>query len=697
MKKNLIVIQEGSKECGAAALLSIIRYYKGNCPINTLLELTDTTKTGTNFYNIKVAAEKIGLSSKAYHVENFEKLENQYTPILCQLINNNFEHFVVIYKIKKDSVILMDPAKGKVIMKTKEFKTLWTGYIMLFEPYKKLPFLEEEKYLNKVIIEIIVKNKIFVINILILSLIFTIVSCIYAFYMELVIDYILTTTKSNLKIITLIFAIILLIKCLSNYFRNKLLIIMNKKIDCSLILNTFHKILLLPYNYYRNKTTGDIISRINDLTYLKVILNKIILTVLLDFFISLVAAILLFKINAQMFLILIIIILIYILLLYIFRPISKKLTNKSQENNAIINSYLIESISGFETIKGLNLESMKYQKFEKLYINHLDTSSFFENINNIELFLKDLFSLVGILLTNYIGFKLIMENVITLGSVITFNALLAYFIDPIRNIINLNKEYYYANNALKRANHMFEVETEDFGKESKLDMNGDIKIKNLSFGYHQTAILKKINIFIKKNSRTLLLGKSGSGKSTLLRLLYKYYDVKRNHIYINSYDINDLTIKDIRKNITYISQNEILYTDTIRNNILLDRNIKEEKFQEVCKLTYVDDIIKDLFLGYDTKLEENGLNISGGQKQRIILARALLKESSIVLIDEGLNEIDINLERKILKNIFKNFPNKTFIIISHRLENVDLYTQVIKLDKGNIKKTKKKKGENYVW
>lgn len=694
MKKNLIVIQEGSKECGAASLLSIIRYYKGNYSINKLIEMTCTSKNGTNFYNIKKAAEEIGLSSKAYHINNLEDINKINTPILCQLINNNYEHFVVVYKIKKDSLKLMDPAKGKVIITKEEFKNLWTGYIMIFEPYKKLPFLKDVKYLNKVIIEIIIKNKSFLINIIILSLIFTIVSCIYAFYMEIVIDHILTTTKSNLKLITFIFAIILLIKCLTNYFRNQLLIIMNKKIDCSLILNTFHKILLLPYSYYKNKTTGDMISRMNDLSYLKVIINKIILTVLLDGLISIIAAIILLKINHTMFLMLIIIIVIYILLLYIFRPISKKLTNITQENNALVNSYLVESISGFETIKGLNAESMMYQKFEKIYVKHLNTKSFLENINNIELLFKDLWTLIGCLLINYYGFKLIMSDIISVGTLITFNTLLVSFIDPIRNVIDLNKEYYYATNALKRANNMFEVETENLEKESTLDIVGSIKIKNLSFGYHQRAVLRNINLKINKNSKTLLLGNSGSGKSTLLKILYKYYDVKRNSIYINNYDLKDLTTEDIRKNITYISQNEVLYTDTIRNNIILDRKIEEKEFQKVCKLTYVKEIVDNLFLGYDTKLEENGLNLSGGQRQRIILARALLKPSSIIMIDEGLNEIDINLERKILKNIFKNYKNKTFIIISHRLENIDLYNQVIKLNKGTIVENLTKKGEN---
>ena len=140
----------------------------------------------------------------------------------------------------------------------------------------------------------------------------------------------------------------------------------------------------------------------------------------------------------------------------------------------------------------------------------------------------------------------------------------------------------------------------------------------------------------------------------------------------------------------------MLYTDTIRNNIVLNRNITNEDFIKIAKLTYVNEIAKDLFMGYDTPLEENAINISGGQRQRIILARTLLKRGNLIMIDEGLNEIDINLERKILKNIFREYNNKTFIIVSHRTDNIDLYDKVIKFDKNNnIDIISKKRGDSY--
>lgn len=691
MNKKLIVKQEGYKECGAACLLSIIRYYQGTVPINKLLELTHTDKTGTSFYNIKAAASQIGLEAIGFKVNNEEvllKLKSITMPSICQLTSNNYEHFVVLYKIKNNKVTLMDPAIGFRIISIEEFTRIWTGYIMIFSKIKKLPYIKEEKYLNKIIIESLIKNKSIVLNIIFLSIIFTIISCIYAMYGGFIIDNILTTNKNNLLIVTFIFGILLLIKCLASFFRNELLIFLNQKLDCSIFLSAFQKILLLPYSYYKNRTTGEVITRVNDLAYIKNLLSKIILTVFLDLIISLGCAIILFKINSLMFLFLVVTIMIYIIIFILFKPTLKKYTNINQENNAQINSLMIESISGFETIKNLNMESKMNEKMTSLYVKSLNDSFTYDNINNLELFIKDIVTHINILLVEFIGFTLVFDNILSVGEIITFITLIDYVISPIRNIIDLNKEYFYAANSLKRANNLFDIDSTDLVSKTNFNISGNIKINNLSYSYNDyNYILNNVNIDIKKGEKVLILGNSGSGKSTILKLLLKYYFPKRDSIYIDDVDINDISISNIKDNITSISQDEIIFTDTIKNNIILDRNIDDISFMNICKLTYVNEIVKNMFLGYDTKLEENGQNISGGQRQRIILARTLLKESKIVLIDEGLNAIDIDLERKILKNIFKKYQYKTIIIVSHRLENMDLYDKVIRLEGGKIKET----------
>ena len=686
MKKNYIILQDGIKECGSACLLSIIRYYGGNVSLEKLLELTNTNKEGTNFYDITKAAYEIGLMAKGYKIENISNLFEIENPFISQIVINNYMHFVVVYKIKNNIITIMDPAKGMVKLSIDNFSKLWTGYILTIEPYKKLPEYHDNNYLNHIIKNIIINNKKMIINIICLTLITTIFTCIYSYHSKIIIDNYLYTNKLSIIVITIIFIIILLIKLITEFLRNNLLLYLNQKIDLSIITTTINKIISLPYSYYKNKTTGETISRINDLLYIKNVVSKTITTIFLDIILSLVVLIVLFTINKTMTIILFIIIIIYFLIFLVYKNTIKEVTNSIQEDSAKVNSLLVESISSYETIKGLNLENKFKNKINKQYLKTINNNLELTKIINNEDLIKDLIERIVILFIMYLGITYVMDKSLTVGSLITYNSLLYYFISPIRNSLEFYKEFYYTKNSIKRINNILNYKYEKLDKESNLNIEGNIHIENLEFSYNtKNKILKNINLDISKGNKVLILGRSGSGKSTLLKILYRYYEIKRNNIYINNYDLLDYEITDIRKNITYISQNEFLYTDTIKNNIILERNITEEEFIDICRLTCVDEIINNNILSYNFMLEENGVNISGGQRQRIILARSLLKKSNIILIDEGLNEIDINLERKILKNIFEYYKDKIFIIVSHRLDNMDLYDEVIKLDNGMVK------------
>lgn len=681
--KNCTVLQDGIKECGSACLLSLIRYYGGNISREKLLELTNTTKDGTNFYDLTKAAYEIGMYAKGYKTDDFNKLLKVENPFISQVIINNYKHFVVVYKINNNKITIMDPAKGMVKISTIEFKKIWTGYILLIEPYKKLPVYIENNYLFSVIKNVIRNNKKLIINIISLSVITTIFTCIYSYHFKIIIDNYISTNKISMLVITMIFIIILFIKLITEYLRNNLSLYLNQKIDLSIMTTTIDKILTLPYSYYKNRPTGEMISRINDLLYLKNIISKIITSVFLDMILSLSVLIILFTINKTMTFLLLIIIIIYFLIFIFYKSIIKETTNNIQENNASVNSLLVESINGFETIKGLNLENSFKKKINKMYLKAIDSNLYLTRIMNTENLLKDVFEGIVILLIIYLGITYIMDKSLSVGSLITYNTLILYYLTPIRNSLDFYHEFYYVKNSIKRVNSILNYKYEKLDKESNLLIEGNIHINNLSFSYNgKVNILNNINLDIKKREKVLLLGSSGSGKSTLLKLLFRYYEIPRNRIFINNYDILDYNLLDIRKNISYISQNEFIYTDTIKNNIILDRDIPLSEFLFVCKLLYISDIVSDNPLSYDMPLEENGINISGGQRQRIILARTILKKASIILIDEGLNEIDVSLERKILKNLFMYLKDKTFIIISHRTDNMDLFDKVIRLDSG---------------
>lgn len=685
MKKKLVVLQEGNKDCGVCCLLSIIRYYNGNISLNKLMEMTKTTKNGTTFYNLSEAASKIGMASKAYYVDDFNNISVYSCPFISQVIRNGYTHFVVVYKISKDKLLIMDPALGSLYMSREKFLNIWTSYIMMFEKVKILPNYKDEKYINKLLYGLILNNKKIIVNCLLLTLMFCFLTIGYSVYLKVMIDKVLNQDKYLLIVISLIFFIVILFRSLTNLFRNQMLSYFNMKVDISLFLNSFKRILLLPYNYYKNKTTGEIISRVNDLSYIKQIISQLLTTVFLDIVLLLFSLVCLYFINSKMFVISFFIAILYMIIIFIYPRFIKTKIYESQAEVAKVNSYLVESISGLETIKGLRCEKMVNDRLESYYTKAQATIFDYNIISNGVLFLKDLIFYVGVLLINYVGCVDIMNGNFTVGSLLTFNTILGYFLNPLQNFIDLADDYVYVRGVFKRANGLYEVKLDDLESKNGLRVEGDISFNNLDFSFNgKDQILKSIKIEFKAKEKILLLGNSGSGKSTLLKILYKYYDVSRGVVLVNGIDINDFSISDIRDDIIYVSQNETLYTGSIKDNILLNRDIDYKDFLDMCCYLEVDNIIKDNLLGYDFLLEENGANISGGERQRIILARALFKKGNIILIDEGLSQMDIDLERRVLKRIFSIFKDKMIIVVSHRFNNMDLYDKVFKLKDGMV-------------
>lgn len=685
MKKNLIVLQDGAKDCGAACLRSIIQYYGGNVTLERLIELTKTTKEGTTFYNLKEASEEIGLATRSYRVDDIEKIKEINIPFICQITKNNYTHFIVVYKIKDNKLLIMDPSIGKQSIDIFDFNNIWTGNIMLFEKASTLPLEEDPNITNRLIKEVLKNNKGNIIFVMILSLISTILSCLVSLYSQIIFDKIIDTELNNLIIITLTFSILYIIKNITNYIRNHILIYISQKLDINILLSTFTKVVLLPYNYYKNRRSSEVLSKINDLSYIKNFISKIIVTTFLDFLLLMVATITIYYKIKEVLIIFIITQILYILIVLIFNNYIKNITIKRQEATAILNNTIIESVSTFETIKGLNIEDNIIYKFSKDYSSLLNITFDIDKLNNLLTFLKEMIINICLITVDYYIFKNIMNGISTTGDYLTITILSSYLIYPISNIMDLSYEYHYIKNSIKRANTFFEVEEEKIHDKRKLIVNGNIKITNLKYTFNNKYyVLNDINLFIKNNDRVLMLGSSGSGKSTILKLLYKYLEADRKTIYINGYDINDYSLSDIRESITYVSQNELLFNDTIRNNIILGREVSEIDYLNICKILHIDDIVKDSIQGYDYVLEENGINLSGGQRQRIILARSLLKNSNIIMIDEGFNQIDITLEREILQDIFTYYHNKTFIIVSHRKENSDLYNRIIKIKNGVV-------------
>ncbi|MDD4547896.1 MAG: peptidase domain-containing ABC transporter, partial [Bacilli bacterium] len=683
------VKQDGIKDCGVASLLMIIKYYKGSVGIEQLRDMTKTTKKGTTAYHLVDTALQLGMDAKGVKckLEDLNK-DNIVLPAIAHItIDETYNHYIVIYEVnfKKKTIIIADPGDKIKKITFSEFEKIWNNIIIFLYPIYKLPTYKNKISLLNFIANIVKKCRNEFKNILLLSVFLTAFSIFTSLFFKYIIDGITyNNSKEYLFFIFIVFLIVHILKIVTDFFRNKILIYLNQKIDILLTTETFKQIILLPYNYYCNRTTGEIVSRINDLSTVREMISKVAYTLLIDLPLTTVSFILLIFISPKLFAVAVIILMLYIINIIIFKPLFNKYINNIQIKKAQVTSFMVESISGFETIKGINIENKIINKFENKYFKLLTNLKKFDEAYNNQYVFKEIINNIGFIVIIYLGSLLVIKGEITLGQLLTFNALLTYFLGPIRNVIDLDSGIKEANNALKRTLDLF-YDQKDNGIIKELD-HGDININDLSYSYNdRDYILKNINLTINNGEKVLIIGSSGSGKSTLLKILMKYYNIKRGQIKVNNIDINDYCYNNYKKEISYISQKEVLFTDTLENNLKIYNN-HEQTILQVAKMCEVDEIIKNNNVGYKMIIEENGNNISGGEKQRIVLARALLKPFKFLIIDEGLNQMDINLERRILKRIINKYHNKTIIVVTHRLENMDLFDKVAELKDGKLAK-----------
>ena len=688
MSDKYCVLQDDLKDCGVCSLLSIIKYYNGDISKEYLRELTLTTKDGVSALNLLKAAREIGF--EAYGIKGeLKKINDKNLPVIAHvIINKKYPHFIVIYKInyKKNQVLIMDPAIGFKSLSSSDFDKITTNYFLIMKPKQIIPKLvSKNNYREKIQNEITNYKNIFL-TIILLSLFYMILNIIESYQFKLLYEDYSNNVGSEIKIVFIILLLFIIIKFILNFLRNNLINLFNIKLDKVLIKDAFYHIINLPYLYYRNHTNGDLLTRLNDLGNIKELVNNLVISMLVDLVFAFVVMIFMIRIDFHLSLITISSLLLYGIVVFINGRCLKKVIRLNYENSAIVNNFLVESLTSFETIKNLSIQKYIYKKFVEKYDSYCNnTKNLIKRINQ-ESFIKNTFLSIGNLLVIYVGINKFSRNILSLSSLMTYISLSNYLVDPIRNLLNLHLQYQNAKASITRIKEIYNIPEERKIETNKSidSLDGNIEVNNVFYSYNGIDnIINNLSFKILSGEKILIYGNSGCGKSTLIKLLIKYLDGNyKGIIKIGGYDLKKIDLFSLRNNICYVSQNEFLYTDSVYENITLGKKINYKSFLNLASNLYIDEIVKNSSLVYNYVIEGNGENISGGEKERIIIARSILQKANIYIYDESFSELDVEKERKILQYIFKLYPQKTFIIISHRFSNDDLFDRKIKVGGG---------------
>lgn len=459
-----------------------------------------------------------------------------------------------------------------------------------------------------------------------------------------------------------------------------MLLRMNVELNEKLTCDTFLKILKLPYANYRTQTTGDLVSRIQDIYMIQEVINQFTTHVFVDIFILIFSLICLAYLSTKLFLLVLVVLSIHLLFLVVHhkKTEEKLLLLKQREVN--VHSYMIEQITGFEMSVGFSNQHVVFKTFQGKYQKYLHKLFQFQMWKSKKLGIQNLSYDILYVVMVFMGCIQIDNGSLTVGAATTFQFLFLYLLEPLNRIFELFFSLKEAKQAWMRIEALQEVKSN-----GSIPVDYTIQFRKLSYiqdGIH--PILKQIDWTIFEGRKILLLGPSGSGKSTLLKIIKGYFSTHQ--CFIGSFPVEQCETSKI----IYIPQNEFLNTGNVYDNICLGQSISETKFQEIWNLCELNTIVQNSSLKKHMLIEENGFNISGGEKQRIVLARALLQPFQVLLLDEATSQMDHNLERRILKKMFNQYKKQTIIIVSHRTENMDLYDEVVEMNQGKIERIIKK-------
>lgn len=666
--------QHGIKDCGVTCLYNIIKYYNGNISMSKLRKLTKTNENGTNVYNIVNASNSLGLKAEAYRCE-FNDLSNVKLPIIAHIkLDNKYDHFVILEKINNKKIIVQDPIRGKVVYDEISFKKEWTGSIITFD---KMNNLVKEKQ-NGAFINL--KSYIFLYKkILLFFLVLTILTSLFSLLNSFYLSS-LYNQKNNYHIVLFLFLLFSIFKIITDYIRNSIVFDFDNNFDSKLTNNIYKKIVSLPLKYHHSRPVGDIMSRINDLSSIKEFINFVSFSLITDFFFVIGIFIIIFFINKLLFLLLIIFALTYMFIYILFRDKIYSMSLMLKEINSEVNSYLIESILGIDTIKNFNIEKERDSRFKNKYNNLLKSNVKYNKfILSIELFQNFIMTISNVFIL-FVGIKLVNKGLLLFSNLIIINSLLIYFFISLKNIIYFDRILIDSKNSYNRLEDLLDEE-EDNNNKSNFNFNNNIEFKNVAYSYDSYNIFENLSFNINKGDFVFVKGDSGVGKSTLFKILTKQINDYKGKVIVDNTNIKNLSVNDIRNNICFVSQNEIIFTDTILNNITLFKEATKKELEKVIRITGIDKFLKEKNISLNFLLEENGHNISGGERQRILLARALLQNKKILILDETTNGIDTLSEENIVRKVKEEY-DVTLILISHRYDNLKLFNRVFEIKGG---------------
>ena len=683
MKKRVTYIEQMEhSECGLACIAMILSYYQHHTSLSELRDEFGVPKGGGSFFHLSMIAQKKGMKARGFRC-NAASLNRFSFPLV---LHWDQKHFVVLEKVKKNQYYIVDPEVGKRKLSLKEFERFYSGAALSFE---RTESFEEKKRKNDIsfFINAVKQQKASMLFLIILSLMLQLTAIGIPLLTKWVTDEVLLMGQKSLLTILgySLMSIFLLNLCLSS-IRGVVITKLQTKMDSYMMSTFIKKLFRLPYMFFENRSSGELLFRSNLNTHIRQILSGNSVSFFIDILLIMTYLIIMLIYSVPLTFIVLAIGIVVMGIVVLNTKVLKNLSDKMVTAQGEVQKYLSEHIYGVSDVKMLGHEDLIYQTWKGKYEIQLKAteksaiwSSFIQAISSSIHFILPLFLL-------WMGGSFVLNNSITLGTLIAFSSMATAFVTPIISISTSYTDFIYLSSYVQRLMDVIQSkpEQEQTNDPVERELQGEITLENVSFSYDSFSdpVLKDISLTIKKEEKIAIVGPSGSGKSTLAKIILGLYKPSNGSVLYDDLNIDYYHLQSLRTQIGAVLQESRLFNQSIQENIIMGSKEHGANLEKAIDQSNAHEFIESLPLGLYTNISEGGVNFSGGQRQRLILARALISQPKILVLDEATSALDNNAERIIEEKISE--LSSTRIIIAHRLSTIKNADRIIVLENGRI-------------
>ncbi|GAB1538940.1 hypothetical protein NUACC21_16050 [Scytonema sp. NUACC21] len=601
------------------------------------------------------------------------------------------DSFAILYKATSKELVLAIPEQGIRRLNPTAFADIWgeEGQALLLQPTKETP---KSRFGLSWFLPAIKKHRTVLIEVFIASLFVQLLGLANPLITQVIIDKVIIQNGVNtLHVLGFLLIAMAVVEGVITWLRTNLFVDTTNRIDLSLGSEVIDHLLRLPLRYFEKRPVGEISSRINELENIRSFLTGTALTVVLDAIFSVIYIAVMVIYSWLLTIVALATVPLFALLTYIFAPIIRSQTRTKAERNAETQSYLVEVVSGIQTVKAQNIELNSRWQWQTRYARYISAS--FENVltSNTASSLSNFLNKLSSLLLLWVGAYLVLEGQLTLGELIAFRIIAGYVTSPLLRLIQLWQNFQETALSLERLADILDNSTEsEIAGRNNIPMpaiTGAIKYENVTFSFSKSPNPQLVNINLDIGAGTFVgvVGQSGAGKSTLTKLIPRLYELDSGRIKIDGYDINKVELYSLRRQIGMVLQDTLLFDTTVQENIALTMpDATPEEIVEAAKIACAHDFIMNLPNGYETRVGERGSALSGGQRQRIAIARTVLQNPPLLILDEATSALDYDTERQVCLNLAQAFKGRTVFFITHRLATIRSADVILMMSQGSV-------------